>query len=62
MAALQKLKETLSGKGGAGERGGCDWCKRSWLCVNCPSAVEEGTSQQEEYTNVEFTEYYLKSF
>lgn len=46
MAALQKRKETLSGKGGVGERGGCDSYKWSRLRVNCPFAAEEG------YTNI----------
>lgn len=53
MAALQKLKETSSGKGGwVGERGGCDWYKWSWLRVNCPLAAEESSSQQEGYINI----------
>lgn len=53
MAALQKLKETLSGKGGwVGERGGCAWYKCSWLRVNCPFAAQEHASQQEAYTNI----------
>lgn len=52
MAALQKRKETLSGKGGVGEGGGCDSYKWSRLRVNCPFAAEERSSQQEGYTNI----------
>lgn len=50
MAALQKLKETLSGKGGwVGEGGRCDSYKRS--CVWTVPVPEECTSQQEGYRN-----------
>ena len=55
-----KTKRNLKWKGGwVGERGGCAWCKCSWLCANRPFAADKRQPARDTRTRLWYTDHHL---